>query len=495
MATTLLIFPHQLFANHPGLERDREILLIEDSLFFGDPHHPADFHRKKLILHRASMLCYAERLRDQGYDVRHIKYQPGTPLKDQLKPIIRKNCDHLIVCDPVDFILEKRLRALAGQRDLKLTLLDTPQFLTPCDWANAFFDDQKKPHMASFYTAQRKRMEILIDSDGGPMGGKWSFDTENRKKLPKNASVPFPPNQTTSPQTELKAATDWVTGTFPDNPGRTEHFIYPITHQAAEDWLADFLEEKLGRFGDYEDAISREHSIIYHSVLTPMLNIGLLTPRQIIDATLDHAQQNDVPINSLEGFIRQIIGWREFMRFMYAREGVTLRNGNFWEHEREMPKAFYTGDTGIEPVDHAIRSVLDQSYNHHIERLMVLGNFMLLCRIHPDAVYRWFMEMYIDAYDWVMVPNVYAMSQFADGGSFTTKPYISGSNYIRKMSDFPKGDWCQVWDGLFWSFIDWNREFFISQPRMAMMARQLDRMDSEKLNTHLNHASKFLDSF
>ena len=224
-----------------------------------------------------------------------------------------------------------------------------------------------------------------------------------------------------------------------------------------------------------------------------MLNIGLLTPRQIIDATLDYAQQNEVPLNSLEGFVRQIIGWREFMRIMYTREGVSLRNGNFWGHERDMPKAFYTGDTGIDPVDHAIRSVLDHSYNHHIERLMILGNFMLLCRIHPDAVYRWFMEMYIDAYDWVMVPNVYAMSQFADGGSFTTKPYISGSNYIRKMSDFPNGDWCPVWDGLFWSFIDRNRDFFITQPRMAMMARQLDRMPSSKLQAHLEHAVGFLD--
>ena len=493
MATTLLIFPHQLFAQHPGLQRDREILLIEDSLFFGDPHFPADFHRKKLILHRASILSYAQRLKDQDYDVRHVKYQPDTFLDDQLKPIIRKNCDELIACDPVDFILEKRLRALAAQRGLKLTLLDTPQFLTPPEWANDFFDDQKKPQMAPFYTAQRKRMEILLDSDGGPLGGKWSFDTENRKKLPKDAAVPSPPVQTSSPQSHVKAATRWVDETFADNPGRGEQFIYPITHCAAEQWLADFLEEKLGRFGDYEDAISREHRFIYHSVLTPMLNIGLLTPRQIIDATFDYAQQNEVPVNSLEGFVRQIIGWREFMRIMYTREGVSLRNGNFWGHERDMPKAFYTGDTGIDPVDHAIRSVLDHSYNHHIERLMILGNFMLLCRIHPDAVYRWFMEMYIDAYDWVMVPNVYAMSQFADGGSFTTKPYISGSNYIRKMSDFPNGDWCPVWDGLFWSFIDRNRDFFITQPRMAMMARQLDRMSSSKLQAHLEHAGGFLD--
>jgi len=492
MTSTLLIFPHQLFAEHPGLQRGREILLIEDSLFFGDPQYPTKFHKKKLILHRASMLCYAERLQDQGYDLRHIKYQPDTTLEKQLKPIIRKNCDELIVCDPIDFILEKRLRALASTRGVKLTLLETPQFLTPVDWANDFFDNQKKPHMASFYTAQRKRMEILLDANGGPVGGKWSFDADNRKNLPKDAAVPFPTNQSPSPSSQLEQAKMWVSETFPDNPGSSGHFVYPITHGEAGKWLADFLEEKLGRFGDYEDAISREHRVIYHSVLTPMLNIGLLTPRQIIDATLDYAEQNDVPINSLEGFIRQIIGWREFMRFMYQRDGVSLRTGNFWDHETEMPRAFYTGDTGIEPVDHAIRSVLEHSYNHHIERLMVLGNFMLLCRIHPDAVYRWFMEMYIDAYDWVMVPNVYAMSQFADGGSFTTKPYISGSNYIRKMSDFQKGDWCQIWDALFWSFIDRHRDFFLSQPRMAMMARQLDRMAPQKLKTHLDHASKFL---
>jgi deoxyribodipyrimidine photolyase-related protein len=189
--------------------------------------------------------------------------------------------------------------------------------------------------------------------------------------------------------------------------------------------------------------------VLYHSVLTPMLNIGLLQPQQIISAALDFAAKNDVPLNSLEGFVRQIMGWREFIRIVYEREGCKQRTTNYWGFTRKIPACFYDGTTGIVPIDNVIKKVLQSGYNHHIERLMVLGNFMLLCEFDPKKVHQWFMEMYVDAYDWVMVPNVYGMTQFADGGLMTTKPYISGSNYLMKMSDYAKGSWQEIWDGLF----------------------------------------------
>jgi len=212
----------------------------------------------------------------------------------------------------------------------------------------------------------------------------------------------------------------------------------------------------------------------------------------VVDRALAYAEENQVPINSLEGFVRQIIGWREFIRGMYEVKGTESRIRNFWGFERKIPKSFYEGTTGIVPVDETIKMVLKTGYCHHIERLMVLGNFMLLCEFHPDEVYRWFMELFVDAYDWVMVPNVYGMSQFADGGFFATKPYISGSNYIMKMSNYKKGDWQSIWDGLFWRFMDNNRDFFLKNPRLGMLVRTYDKMNPERQETLRNTAASFL---
>ena len=191
-----------------------------------------------------------------------------------------------------------------------------------------------------------------------------------------------------------------------------------------------------------------------------MLNVGLITPQEIVSESLQFARKNNIPINSTEGFIRQIIGWREFIRGIYECKGSEQRTKNFWGFKRKIPKSFYDGSTGIEPIDITIKKVLKTGYCHHIERLMVLGNFMILCEFDPDEVYRWFMELFIDAYDWVMVPNVYGMSQFADGGLMATKPYISGSNYLMKMSDYKKGEWQTIWDALFWRFMHVHRDFF-----------------------------------
>jgi deoxyribodipyrimidine photolyase-related protein len=225
-----------------------------------------------------------------------------------------------------------------------------------------------------------------------------------------------------------------------------------------------------------------------------MLNIGLLTPQQIIDETLRVSAAKNIPLNSLEGFIRQIVGWREFIRLVYEREGTKQRTTNYWKFKRKIPTSFWTGDTGIAPIDSTIKKVLKTGYAHHIERLMVLGNFMLLCEFDPDEVHKWFMEMFIDAYDWVMVPNVYGMTQFADGGLMTTKPYISGSNYLMKMSDYEKGSWQPIWDGLFWRFMHVHRRFFLQNPRIGMLVKTFDKMPEEKRNAHLQIGNNYLES-
>jgi deoxyribodipyrimidine photolyase-related protein len=225
-----------------------------------------------------------------------------------------------------------------------------------------------------------------------------------------------------------------------------------------------------------------------------LLNTGLLDINFILDKTIVFYNKNDIPLNSCEGFIRQIIGWREFIRGIYTVKGSEERTKNFWGFKRKIPKSFYDASTGILPVDDSIRKILKTGYAHHIERLMILGNFMLLCEFDPDEVYRWFMEMFIDSYDWVMVPNVYGMSQFADGGLMSTKPYISGSSYILKMSNYKKGEWSGIWDSLFWNFIDNHRDFFDKNPRMRMLVRNFDKMDIGKRTNLLQSAHSFLEN-
>ena len=199
-------------------------------------------------------------------------------------------------------------------------------------------------------------------------------------------------------------------------------------------------------------------------------------------------------MNSCEGFIRQIIGWREFIRGVYIAVGSKERVKNFWNFKRKIPSSFYSGDTGIEPIDDTIKKINESAYANHIERLMIIGNFMLLCEFDPDEVYRWFMEMFIDSYDWVMVPNVYGMSQFSDAGMMSTKPYISSSNYILKMSNYKKGDWCKIWDSLFWNFMDKQRDFFVKNPRMRMLISSFDKMEETKKITLLETADNYLKS-
>jgi len=258
-----------------------------------------------------------------------------------------------------------------------------------------------------------------------------------------------------------------------------EGFNFPTSHSMAMESFENFLENKLELFGPYEDAIPKTNSKLFHSVLTPYLNIGLISPKQVVDLTLEKSMQSSIPINSLEGFIRQIIGWREFIRGIYQECGARQRTNNFWGFTKKLPDSFYHGGTGLDPVDFVIKKSCDEAYAHHIERLMIMGNIFCLLRINPDDVYKWFMEYYIDAYDWVMVPNVYGMSQFADGGLMSTKPYISGSNYILKMSDYQKGNWTKIWDALYWDFIRKERDFFLKNPRMAMMVRIYDKKSDE----------------
>ena len=494
MNAVAVIFPHQLYWPNPVLENAKHVILVEEYLYF----QQYNFHKQKLVFHRSSMMQYAERLISEGYQVQYIESKHSNSDARELFKELTTKFNSIYICNPSDDWLLKNIQKAIQTTSVDLVVCPSPNFLKPLDESHVFFNSKNRYFQTDFYALQRKSLNILMDEKGKPIGGKLTFDSDNRKPFPKNVTMPelpFPKlNQSTT------EAQKYIENHFQKNIGDCnfvyKNQFYPTNHAEAELWLTQFLEQRLVHFGEYEDSFSKDPNqhFLFHSVISPLLNVGLLSPKQIIDQTLEYANKNEIPLNSLEGFIRQILGWREFIRVIYKREGSFQRNSNFWNFSRQIPPSFYTGNTGIEPIDNVIQKALKTSYSHHIERLMIVGNFFLLCEFNPNAVYQWFMEMYIDAYDWVMVPNIYGMSQFADGGIMTTKPYFSGSNYIVKMSDYKKGDghWQVIWDALFWRFINRHRTFLQQNPRLGMLIITFDKMPTEKQDLHLSIAEDFL---
>jgi deoxyribodipyrimidine photolyase-related protein len=482
-----LIFPHQLFQYHPAVQPGRTIYIIEEYLFF----QQYAFHKQKLLLHRASMKYFEQELVHAGYTVNYIdSTKTFADIRLLIPALKNKGIIAVHIADVADNWLRKRLYNSCNVHGLQVQESDSPAFINTLAQCRNYGKTKKQYYQTAFYIDQRKKQNILIDKNGQPIGGRWTFDTDNRKRYPKNQKPPALPVVTKDDF--IAEAARYVENNFRNNPGSTQTFVYPASHTAAEQWLEAFLKERFALFGDYEDAIVSDAHYLHHSVLSPLLNTGLLLPGQIVQAALDAAAKHNIPLNALEGFIRQLIGWREFVRMLYEKEGSRQRTKNFWGFTRKIPGTFRTGHTGIKPVDDTIKKLIQTGYNHHIERLMILGNFMLLCEFDPNEVYQWFMEMYIDAYDWVMVPNVYGMTLYADGGVMTTKPYCSGSNYVLKMSNYTKGDWCTTWDSLFWRFMHVHRQVLGKNMRLNMLIKTFDKMPQAKQQQYLQHAENYL---
>ena len=447
-----LVFPNQLFKDSILINTNNHIFLVEEYLFFKQ----YKFHKQKISFHRSTMKFYEDYLKSQGIRVSYINSNDNESDILNLLDMLKSQGINLIeMYDPVDYLLNKRIKRKCNEHNIDLLVHESPHFLNTNEDLEDFFKESKKKFFqTSFYKSERKKRNILIDSDGRPEGGEWTYDILNRKKYPKGE---IPPKIDFPEETRyINDSNSYTNKYFKENYGEMGLFNYPITFDESEKWFDDFLENRFMMFGDYEDAIVKDETTLNHSILSP-------------------------------------IGWREFIRGIYKAKGSYERTLNYWGFRRKIPRSFYTGETGIEPIDNSIKKVLKTGYLHHIERLMVLGNFMLLCEFAPDEVYKWFMELFIDSYDWVMVPNVYGMSQFADGGLMSTKPYISSSNYVYKMSDYKKGEWDIVWDGLFWRFMDKQRDFFIKNPRLRMLVNTFDKMSSEKKENHIINAEKFLD--
>ncbi|MBC7658274.1 MAG: cryptochrome/photolyase family protein [Chitinophagaceae bacterium] len=441
------------------------------------------YHKHKLILFFTAMRDYADELTAAGYSVHYEKLgdKPGSYEESFEAFIVQNAIQSLEYFEIQDAFFESRIHSLIARLGLAAQSTDSPMFLTSRPMFKAYLDSGRTPFMKTFYESQRRRLKVLVDEDGKPEGGRWSFDEDNRLKLPADLIPPHPPKPPRS--RHLADVMKLIDEHFADHPGESKNFWLPTNRKGARLWLDDFVQHRLKNFGPYEDALPVHSPFVFHSILTPFLNTGLLTPAEVIKAAIAGAAVEDVPLNSLEGFIRQICGWREFVRGIYQNFRIRQETTNFWDHRRKLSRHWYEGTTGVEPLDLTIQKCRQFGYAHHIERLMVVGSLMLLLEVDPHEAHRWFMEMFIDSADWVMGPNVYGMALFSDGGIFATKPYICGSNYYRKMGPFKGGEWQDGVDGLYWGFISKNRGFFAKNPRMAFILGSLNKMKPERLMT------------
>jgi deoxyribodipyrimidine photolyase-related protein len=437
-------------------------------------------HKIKIAFFLSAMRHYANELKESGYQV---VYQAlgskdfDRPYEEALQSFVTENKIQVLFCYEIsDRFFEKRIDQLCKSLGVELKTLRSPQFLVPRENFKKYLGEVKRPFMKTFYERQRKNSGWLMDTSGKPKGGKYSFDEENRSPLPAKG-VKLPVELSFKADSIDKEVLKLVEKNFSKHPGSLDHFWIPTDRSRAKELLNRFIADKLNSFGLYEDAIHPSEAFLFHSSLSPLINIGLLTPQEVIEKVVAAFEKKSAPLNSVEGFVRQIIGWREFIFGIDQNFGEEQSKANFWKHSRKLSSAWYTGETGIPPLDDSIRKVLKYSYTHHIERLMIISSLMTLAEIHPQEAYRWFMEMYADSADWVMGPNVYGMGLFSDGGIFATKPYICGSNYYVKMGRYKKGDWCDGVDGLYWSFIDRHRDFYAKNPRTNFALKTLDKMD------------------
>lgn len=452
------------------------------------------YHKIRLIHQFVSMREFRDELLAAGVTVAYYELEASTQVTffDRIKQVLKKHAfDTIQIAEIPDLLFKKNLVTWAEQNKIKLKFVPSPQFLISNEYFGSYLKKYKKPFMKNFYEGVRKDQQILVAKDLTPIGGQWSFDSENRKKLPKTVQVP--PIRQFHKSKHFLSVFNLVGQYFQHHPGEAPEagLWLPVRRADALRFLQHFFEYKFHQFGPYEDAIDPRDDFLFHSAISPLLNIGFLNPGEVLDQGLLYAKKHKVSLESLEGFVRQILGWREFVNGIHHHFYDAESNRNFFQHHRKMKSCWYDGSTGLPPVDDAIKKANRLGYNHHIERLMILSNVMLLTELHPTEVHRWFMEMYVDSYEWVMGPNVYGMGQFSDGGIFATKPYISGSNYILKMSSYTKGNWCEVWDGLYWSFIHRHSDFFAKNPRLSMMAALLNKMDSKKRERLLTLADQF----
>ena len=458
------------------------------------PHHP-----KKIALILASMRKFAKSLREDGWQILYSKLDDsenaGSICAELLRRAEETGATEVLATEPGEWRLIEALKSCP----LKVRIHEDDRFIASHSDFDRWAEGRKALRMEYFYRDMRRKTGLLMQADA-PAGGQWNFDHDNRKPAPgsvSHAPVWFEPDKTT------QEVLDLVEERFSSSFGTLHPFGYATDRAQALAALTHFVDHALSSFGAYQDAILDENRFLYHSLLSAYLNIGLLGPLEVCQAVENAYERGDVPINSAEGFIRQIIGWREYMRGIYFHDGPEYTQRNALNHKRKLPDFYWGAETGMRCVSKAVAQTQADAYAHHIQRLMVTGNFALLAGVDPHALHMWYLSVYIDAFEWVEAPNTIGMSQFADGGMIASKPYVSSGNYITKMSDHCKrcsydvkaktGAKACPFNLLYWHFMDRHRDRFEGNPRMAQMYRTFDRMDADRRETVLREAQDFLD--
>jgi deoxyribodipyrimidine photolyase-related protein len=467
-----------------------------------------EHHIQKVAGIFAAMRNFASVLEKKGHQVLYLPLddpENGQTFEHNLKRLIRTHgFDCLEYQLPDEYRLDRQLRELGGGLSIPVRAVDTEHFLTEREEVKKFFEGKKRYLMESFYRGMRRKHGVLME-DGDPIGGRWNYDQENRNPYDDAVKIPEP-KLFANDVRELTAMIEEA-GVRTFGQIEPRRYVWPVSRSQALELLDDFLRNGLPWFGVYQDAMTRDSWTLFHSRLSFALNTKMLHPMEVIRAALDYANDGrtrEVDLASLEGFVRQILGWREYMRGLYWSLMPEYEGMNFLSHRAPLPGYYWTGNTRMNCMAHAIGQSLNHAYAHHIQRLMVTGNFALLAGVHPDEVDAWYLGVYIDAIQWVEIVNTRGMSQFADGGIVATKPYISSANYIRKMSDYCQtcsysasrktGPGACPFNSLYWEFLHRHRNRLAGNPRVAMVYRTLDRMNAENRDGILAQARKYRDN-
>ncbi|MEM0912698.1 MAG: cryptochrome/photolyase family protein [Pseudomonadota bacterium] len=479
-----------------------------DTILMAEVYSEATYvkhHKKKIAFIFSAMRHFKLSLEDAGYNVTYVKYNDADNQQSifkQLQYLISSSdgsFDEVVIAHPGEYRLWEEVCRWTKELDIEVTVTDDNQFIAEksdfADWATG----RKQLRMEYFYREMRKKTMVLME-DNKPTGDKWNYDSDNRKKLPKNhKTLPpdtFPPDQMTQEVLAL------VEDEFGDHFGQLDGFHYAVTNEQATEVLNSFIEHRLPLFGDYQDAMAQDEPWLYHSHIGLYLNTGLLDPLYVIKQAEQAYYNGAAPLNSVEGFIRQILGWREYVRGFYWYLMPDYSNENYFNASRKLPAFFWTADTKMNCLKQCINDTRDNAYAHHIQRLMVIGNFSLLTGLDPKWVNEWYLIVYADAYEWVELPNVSGMVLFADGGKLASKPYAASGAYINKMSNYCQhceysvkekvGVQACPFNYLYWHFLIRHKDILANNPRMAMIYRTLGKMDADKIEMMQRDADTFL---
>lgn len=475
-----------------------EILMVESA----DEANYVWTNKAKIALFLSAMRHFAQSLREQGYPLTYIKQSPlaiTAVLKEQL---LKKKIIDLVCVEPGEWRLKVAIEVLSQELGIQLDMREDDHFFCTHQEFIAWASSKKELRLEYFYRLMRKTHGVLVDAEGNPEGGQWNFDQDNRKPYPKkgpgmiDGPVTFPPDAIT------QEVMQFVQQAYPNHPGSLEHFQWPVCRAQALEALDYFVEYRLRNFGAYQDAMWVDTAFGWHSILSSSLNLKLLNPREVINAVLIAWKKHSIEISTIEGFIRQILGWREFVRGMYYLDMPKMAQDNYYEHQRALPQWYWTGKTQMGCMQDAIGQTLQYGYAHHIQRLMVTGNFALLAEILPAQVCEWYLAIYVDAIEWVELPNTAGMALFANGGRFTSKPYIASGAYIKRMSNYCDsckykpdvrfGEQACPITTLYWNFLIKHRKQFESSPRTRLMTANLKRISDEDQEKIQEHATNLL---